>query len=46
VNTEAGKFRWSTESIRRDRLFLERLGVVKPAAQAAAATGPSSVAAQ
>ena len=27
VQTEAGKFRWSTESIRRDELFLERLGV-------------------
>lgn len=27
VETEAGKFRWSTESTRRDRLFLERLGV-------------------
>ena len=27
VETEAGKFRWSTESIRRDRLFLERLGM-------------------
>ena len=36
VKTEAGKFRWSTESIRRDQLFLERLGVVKPAVQAAA----------
>lgn len=27
VQTEAGKFRWSTESIRRDELFLKRLGV-------------------
>ena len=27
VRTEAGKFRWSTESIRRDDLFLELLGV-------------------
>ena len=27
VQTEAGKFRWSTESIRRDELFLELLGV-------------------
>ena len=38
VRTEAGKFRWSTESIRRDQLFLERLGVVKSALQAAAAS--------
>ena len=27
VQTEAGKFRWSTESIRRDELFLELLGM-------------------
>jgi len=46
VRTEAGKFRWSTESIRRDQLFLERLGVVKPAAQAAATTYPAAGAAQ
>ena len=45
VRTEAGKFRWSTESIRRDQLFLERLGVVKSALQAAAAS-PAAVPAQ
>ena len=33
VKTEAGKYRWSTESIRRDTLFLERLGVLRPAVQ-------------
>ena len=27
VETEAGKFRWSTESVKRDKLFLERLGM-------------------
>ena len=27
VETEAGRFRWSTESVARDRLFLERLGL-------------------
>ena len=27
VRTDAGKFRWSTESIRRDELFLDRLGM-------------------
>lgn len=43
---EAGKIRWSTESIRRDQLFLERLGIVKPAVQAAMAPGAAAGAAQ
>ena len=46
VKTEAGKFRWSTESIRRDRLFLERLGVVKPEAYAETAASAATGAAQ
>lgn len=46
VNTEAGKFRWSTESIRRDQLFLERLGIVKPADQAVTATSSTAGTAQ
>jgi transposase len=29
VNTEAGKRRWTTETVERDRFFLERLGVTK-----------------
>ncbi len=29
VNTRMGKQRWKTEIIERDRLFLERLGVIK-----------------
>ena len=27
VRTKAGRYRWSTESVRRDALFLERLGI-------------------
>ena len=27
VTTEAGKFRWSTEAIKRDKLFLSLLGM-------------------
>jgi hypothetical protein len=27
VRSEAGRYRWSTESVRRDALFLERLGI-------------------
>jgi len=46
VRTEAGRFRWSTESIRRDQLFLERLGVAKPPAHAGAAVNPATGAAQ
>ena len=46
IKTESGKFRWTTESIKRDKLFLERLGVLKPAVQPAAADAPASVAAQ
>ena len=30
VRTEAGRYRWSTESVRRDALFLERLGMPRP----------------
>ena len=45
VKTEAGKFRWSTESIRRDQLFLERLGVVKQTVLATA-TGAAAGTAQ
>ncbi len=29
VNTRVGKARWRTETIERDRLFLQRLGVIK-----------------
>lgn len=29
VNTKMGKARWNTETIERDRLFLQRLGVLK-----------------
>lgn len=29
VNTKIGKARWKTETIERDRLFLQRLGVIK-----------------
>lgn len=29
VRTEAGKFRWSTESVKRDQLFLEKLGLTR-----------------
>lgn len=46
VKTEAGKFRWSTESIRRDQLLLERLGVVKPEVQTATAASAATGAAQ
>lgn len=44
VKTEAGRFRWSTESIRRDTLFLERLGVIKPVVQAATASSATGAA--
>lgn len=30
VKTTIGKKRWQTETLERDRLFLERLGVIKP----------------
>lgn len=30
VTTTIGKKRWQTETLERDRLFLERLGVIKP----------------
>lgn len=30
VKTNIGKKRWQTETLERDRLFLERLGVIKP----------------
>ena len=46
VKTEAGKFRWSTESIRRDQLFLERLGVIKKPAKADAVKTPQATPAQ
>ena len=29
VNTKAGKTRWQTETVERDKLFLQRLGVIK-----------------
>ena len=29
VNTKAGRVRWQTETIERDRLFLQRLGVIR-----------------
>jgi hypothetical protein len=30
VDSAMGKARWRTETIKRDRLFLTRLGVLKP----------------